>query len=278
MVTKMTKQDMLPEHEELKEIVDKAQDKKKTKSFVEIQQEPVKALENIDLQLVASLRIRDDRGLTGISIMGPQQSGKSSYALLSMWELYNFDVDKVMDHVLFSPRELAIKIGDAIRKRKRMIAVLWDDASVQGQAAQWNANRKLVTYISGLGDTMGIATKGLFISSPSGDLIKAFRNYDFYRVRISFGRHKFDRVAKGYEWGTLPSGDRYFSRSWEDIYDTRVPFYEKYAKIREDISLSAVQSFDEYFGMVEERPERIVPEGRFGRSSIHRVDQDCSYG
>lgn len=251
----MTDITLCDEHVELEEAVLKVREQKKGKSFIDIQQEPVKALSKVKLNLVMSRRIRDDRGLTGASIMGGQQTGKTSYALLSMYELFQGDVDKVLDHVVFNPRDLALKIGTAIKKKKRMVSVLWDDASVKGQAAQWQADRKLVMFLSGLGDTMGIATKSLLISSPSGDLIKAFRNYDFYRVRIMFGRGNYDRIAKGYKWGTLPSGDRYFSPAWTDNYDTRVAFYERYAKIRQDISLSAVQSFDEYFGMNEEDTE-----------------------
>jgi hypothetical protein len=73
-------------------------------------------------------------------------------------------------------------------------------------------------------------------------MIKAFRNYSKYKVVIANGKHKYDRVARGYWIGKSPMDQRYCSAVFEDYYDTRIPFYEIYAKKRKEISLTAVRN------------------------------------
>ena len=218
----------------------------KPKTWIQIQNEPVTAMEKLNLCLAASRRIRDDNGLTMYSITGKQQSGKSSYALMILYEIYGGNVDEVMKHIVFSMEDFTKVISSAVNGGYRERCLVWDDMSIQGSAARWSTDPKMVMYLSGLGDTLGIATKSLILTSPSGDMVKAFRNYSKYKVIINSGRQKYDRVARGYWIGKSPMDQRWCSTEFEDKYDTRIPFYEIYAQKRKELSLNVVRNMESF--------------------------------
>ena len=212
-----------------------------TKTWIQIQNEPIKAIKKLNLKLAASRRIRDDNGLTMFSITGNQQGGKTTYGLNVLWEIYEHDVDEILRHVVMSAGDFAKMIMDAIDGGYRERAIMWDDLSVSGSAASWMTDPKFVKALGGLGDTMAVATKSVILSSPSGDMIKAFRNYSKYHVQIRNGSGKYGRVARGYWIGSSPMGEQYCSSEFEDVYDIRIPFYEQYAEKRRNISIKAAQ-------------------------------------
>lgn len=214
-------------------------------SWIDIQNKPIKELQKKKLSLCASKRIRDDNGLTLISITGKQQGGKSSYGMWILSELYDYNVDEIMKHIVFTMEDFTKLISDAINGGYREKCIMWDDCSIQGGAAKWMVDPRGVMYLAGLGDTLGVATKGLILTSPSGDMIKAFRNYSKYKVVIGNGRHKWDRIARGYWIGKSPMDQRYCSVEFQDNYDTRIPFYERYAQVRKEISLLAIKNLNE---------------------------------
>ena len=217
----------------------------KPKTWIQIQNEPVKELKKLDLKLAASRRIRSDAGLTMFSITGKQQGGKSSYAMLILNEIYNGDEDEVMRHIVFTIKDFTKLISDAINGGYRERCIVWDDQSISGGAAKWVVDPKAVMYLAGLGDSLGVSTKSVILTSPSGDMTKSFRNYTKYKVIISTGRHEFDRVARGYWLGKSPMDQRYCSLEFQDNYDTRIPFYERYAEIRKKISLMAIKNLND---------------------------------
>lgn len=228
------------------------------KNFKQIQNGCLKNVNPAKLELALSRRIYYDRGLTGATIQGAQQTGKSSYAMTVMYELYNGDVDEIFKHTVFSIQELVKLLQGAINRRERLLCILWDDASVGGSASHYNTDRKLVQYLSALGDTLGIVTKSLLMTSPSGDLIKSFRNYNFYKVQIGFGRHEHDRIARGYKKGMSPYGQPYYSLQFEDTFDTRIPFYDRYYKLREELSLSTLKTMDSFFKPSDKQSKTFV--------------------
>lgn len=217
----------------------------RSESWLEIQNAPIKELKTYDLKLGASKHIRDDNGLTFISINGNQQGGKSSYGMLILWEMYNGDVDEVMRHIVFSIEDFTRLISEALNGGYREKCIMWDDASITGSAGKWTIDPKGVMALAGLGDTLGVATKGLIMTSPSGDMTKAFRNYSKYIAMVSNGQHKYDRIARGYWIGKSPMQQKYCSVVFQDNYDTRIPFYERYATVRKEISLMAVRNLNE---------------------------------
>jgi len=209
------------------------------KTWVQIQNEPIKALKKLDLQLAGSKHIRDDTGLTFYNITGNQQSGKTAYGLHILSELYEYDEDAVLAQIAMSAKPFARLITDALEGNYRHKCIMWDDMSVSGSAATWISDPKFVKALAGLGDTLGVATKSIILTSPSGDMIKAFREYFKYKITIHNGSGKYGRIARGYFFGKSPMDQKYCSSIFEDVYDTRIPFYERYALMRKDISLKA---------------------------------------
>lgn len=214
--------------------------------FKTIQNRPIENLRGVKLNLSLSRLIRDKPGLVGCNIVGTQQSGKSTYAILVLYELFRGDVDKIFQHIVFNVKDLTELLNKAIQNHERLTCVLWDDASVSGAAGMYNVNRRMVQYLSAMGDTLGLATKSILLTSPSADLIKSFRNYNFYKVQIGLGRHKYDRVAKGYEFGMSPFSQKWGRAAFEDTYDIRIPFYDRYYKLREQLSVSTLKDMDTF--------------------------------
>lgn len=240
-------------------------------NFKDIQTAPTRGLTYDNLRLGLSKRIAFDPGLTGATIQGAQQTGKSAYAMLVMYDLYQGDIEKMFKHIVFSISDLTSLLQNAMQRRERLLCVLWDDASVGGSASHYNTDRKLVQYLSALGDTLGIATKGLLMTSPSGDLIKSFRNYEFYKVRIGFGRHKYDRIAMAYKKGVSPYGQQWYSLEVRDNFDTRLPFYDRYYKMREELSLSTLATMDSFMNTNKEHQCKEVKKHQTG-SNYQEID------
>lgn len=215
-----------------------------SEDWFNVQNEPIRKLKKRTLKLAISRRIRDDKGLTIVTVEGIQQGGKSTYAMRALMDMYGNNKDVILNQIVMSADGFKNKIQDALHGNYREIAVVWDDLSVEGSASTWMTAPMMVKKLAGLGDTLGIATKAFFMTSPSGDMIKAFRNYNKYKVLISNGRHEYDRIARGYRIGKSPMGQKWCSLEFEDYYDVRIPFYDEYYKMRQALSIKAVQEFN----------------------------------
>lgn len=212
--------------------------------YLAIQQAPIKMMRKLNLGLCGSKHIRDDDGLTFLSITGNQQSGKSVYAMRILAEIYNYDVDKILNSIVFRIEDFAAKIKHATENNYRIPALLLDDASISMSAAQYGSTPKDVLYISKLGDSLATAIKGLIMTSPSGDLVKAFRNYNKYKIVIGKGGGTYQRIARAYKISSSPLGQKYIQHIFDDTYDIRISFYNRYAGMRKEISLMAINSGD----------------------------------
>lgn len=210
-------------------------------NWIARQNKPLKEMRKLNLILSGSKHIRDDNGLTFYSITGNQQSGKSAYGMCILSELYNHDADAILNQIVMTAKEFTEKIDDALTNKYRHKCIMWDDTSVTGSAAKWMTDPKMVMYLAALGDTLAVATKSIIMTSPSGDMVKAFRNYQKYIIQISMGRHKYERVAKAYFIGKSPMMQRWCRPMFTDDFDTRIPFYLRYAEKRENLSLQAVR-------------------------------------
>lgn len=215
-----------------------------SEDWFNIQNEPINKLKKRNLRLAISKRIRDDTGLTIVTVEGTQQGGKSTYAMRALMDMYGNNKDIVLNQIVMSAIGFKDKIQAALSGNYREIAVVWDDLSVEGSASTWMTDPMMVKKLAGLGDTLGIATKAFFMTSPSGDMIKSFRNYNKYKVIIGSGKSKYERIARGYRMGKSPMNQRWCSLEFEDVYDIRIPFYSEYADMRRALSIKAVQEFN----------------------------------
>lgn len=234
-------------------------------NWIARQNRPLKEMRKLNLILSGSKHIRDDNGLTFYSITGNQQSGKSAYGMCILSELYNHDADAVLNQIVMTAKEFTEKIDEALTKKFRHKCIMWDDTSVTGSAAKWMTDPKMVMYLAALGDTLAVATKSIIMTSPSGDMVKAFRNYQKYIVQISMGRHSYERLAKAYFIGKSPMAQRWCRAEFTDQFDVRIPFYQRYAQKREDLSLKAVRDMKGMFiegQEVLEKPHKVTVKER----------------
>lgn len=250
--------------------------------WFDIQNAPINKLKKRTLKLAGSRRVMNDQGLTIFSVEGTQQGGKSTYGMRMLMDMYGNEKDVVLSRIVMSAEDFRDDVQAALHGNFREIAMMWDDMSVGGAASTWVTDPYLVKKLSGLGDTLGIAVKCLIMTSPSGDMIKAFRNYNKYKVIIHPGRHKYERIAYGYRMGKSPMNQRWCSLEFQDTYDVRIPFYDEYAQKRRDLSIKAVQAFNETPAKEEkEKPITITAtakkayhkweEGHFGKVTLKQV-------
>lgn len=202
--------------------------------------------------------------LEGFIIHGPQRSGKSVYGTMSLYELYNQDEDEMFAHMFFTLDELNEFLIKAVDTGIRCPAIMIDDAGVHMSAASYNTNRNQAIYLSAIMDTIGIICKGLIFTTPNpNNLLKAIRNYEFYRVQISMGRHANDRVAKGYSHTTAPDGRHFWINSeFADNFYVKVPYYERYAEIRRQMSISTLRDMRTFLKQEPKRTPIIEVDGR----------------
>lgn len=256
--------------------------------WIQRQRQPIKEMRKLPFKLMGSKHIRDDNGLTFYSVTGNQQSGKSAYGMCLLSELYNHDADAVLNQIVMTAKEFTEKIDDALTRKYRHKCIMWDDASVTGSAAKWMTDPKMVMYLAALGDTLAVATKSIIMTSPSGDMVKAFRNYQKYIVQISMGRHSKDRVAKAYFIGKSPMMQRWCRPVFTDNFNTHIPFYLRYAQKREDLSLQAVKDMKNMFVVPNEAEPKITKielakekyrdwiAGVFGDVTLKQVSKICN--
>lgn len=186
--------------------------------------------------------------MVGAVIYGMQRSGKTMYSLLVMYDLYR-DWDKVLQNVFFTLDELIAAIRERGLKSSKggLRVICWDDAGVHGSKYLFFRSRQLTEYLQNLFDVVGLAVKAILITTPNpGNILKAIREYEFYRVKI----HKLEgdnRIAVGYKSILLPSGMMRIRRVFEDYYNIRIPndVYNEYLARRERYLEEAVENLEQ---------------------------------
>jgi len=185
-------------------------------------------------------------GFTGAIIYGAQRLGKSSYAAQVMYDIYK-DWEVVNAHTLFELTDVVDLLYTAMKERRRIPVINWDDAGVFGNKMRYFEDRSLVQYLQNLTDVVGLSLGCLLLTTPSpNNLLKALRGYEFYRCKI-YPRDKYNgRTAVGYQSSLLPSGSRIIHRKFRDNYNVRLPdeFWKPYLVKRQgylDVAITNLQ-------------------------------------
>jgi len=174
-------------------------------------------------------------GFFGAVIYGSQRLGKSSYAAQVLYELYG-DWDVVNEHILFELEDVVRLLHQALKAKRKIPALVWDDAGIHANKLLYFQNRLLVQYLQNLLDVVGLNLGGLLITTPSpNNLLAAIRGYEWYRVKI-YRRDDYNgRFAVGYQSVLLPSGSRLIKRVFKDNYNVKLPeeFWTPYVEKRQ---------------------------------------------
>lgn len=233
-------------------------------NFLDGQTRAINKLKDKKFHTTAAEIIVKSQKLEGFIIHGAQRSGKSVYGTMILYELYDHDVDEMFRHMFFSMKDLNKFLIEAAKTDERCPAIMVDDAGVHMSANSYNTNRRQAVYLSAVMDTIGIICKGLIFTTPNpNNLLKAIRNYEFYRVQISMGRHTNDRIAKAYSHTTSPDGTHFWiNTEYEDKFYVKVPYYERYAEIRKQMSISTLKDMETFLNNEPKRNPIIEMDGK----------------
>jgi len=199
-------------------------------------------------QFVLSRYIMEHSEMTGVIVFGSQRTGKSSYAMQVLYDIYQ-DWNTVLDHIFFKLEDVVRFLMVQIKTGRIIPAFVWDDAGVYGSKQLYFTKRRLAEYLQNLFDVIGTAVKGVILTTPSPEnLLKALRSYEFYRVKIVKHNQYYRRIAQGYKNVLLPSGTRYIRKMYRDYFDVRLPkdVYEEYIKIRKSYLDNTLDNLNEF--------------------------------
>lgn len=208
----------------------------------------IKRQEDSPYQFVLSRYIMEHSEMTGVIVFGPQRTGKSSYALQVLYDIYK-DWDTVLNHTFFRLEDVVAFLRNQIKTGHIIPAFIWDDAGVYGSKQLYFTKRRLAEYLQNLFDVIGTAVKGVILTTPSPEnLLKAVRSYEFYRVKVIKHNQFYRRIAQGYKNVLLPSGTRFIRKTYKDYFDVRLPqdVYNEYIKIRKGYLDNTLDHLDEF--------------------------------
>ncbi len=155
-------------------------------------------------------------------VIGPQGSGKTTYAMLVAYEVYR-DWDLVLEHVYFDPREVLPEFEDALESGERIPLVIFDDAGLHLSKYLISSSREgfhLTRLINGLVNLARTLTAGIIYTSPDMDILKELRKkaWIIAEPTAPHGRARPERVAKIYRKRIAPSGRVYVHKLGLDHY------------------------------------------------------------
>lgn len=191
----------------------------------------------------------DERGFVGSIIFGSQRIGKSSYGLKVLYEIYG-DWDTVLEkYCLFDLNDVLELLEKSVEERKQVNAFMWDDAGVHASKHIFFSDRKKAQLLQSLFDVVGLYLGGVILTTPSPtNLLKALRDYEFYRVKITRKNEYWGRNALGYRNILLPSGASYIKKVFQDNFSCRLPddVYSRYEEMRSAYTKKSVERLKEY--------------------------------
>lgn len=167
-------------------------------------------------------------------ILGPQGTGKTTYALLVMYDIYR-DWDTVLQHFFYDPtlafKELKLltqKLKSIIKTDKdkwflkRIKVICFDDAGIWLSKYWYSINPRLVLLINSIFDFIRSNCAACLFTCPDADILKTLRKKSWYRVKVAY-RKKFthsDRVAIGYKANFSVTGRTFVRKVFEDYFKT----------------------------------------------------------
>lgn len=195
-------------------------------------------------------------GFNSFMITGKRGIGKSVYAMKSLHEAlirlgYNSDDawEIVLESIQFDIPSVVKYLQEAVRKKEKKVALIWDDTRVFASGSQYFLQMKMVNKLSGLMDTIRTAVSNVLLTCPSSKgLLSVLTSYDDYLIKIKYSdRGGWYRVAKGYLWSVLPSGSKRIYKKFYDDYSCYLPeaVFKRYSVMREDALKTVLKDLDQ---------------------------------
>lgn len=228
------------------------------KSFLDIDKE-IHQLQKEKYKLNTTNLLMKGSTFVGVTMYGQRRIGKSVLAMLSLYEIYK-DWDIVLSRMFYNLKDLTKFLKQCAEEDYKCPAIIFDDAGVGGGRQMYNVNRVLVHYMGSVFDVIGTTLKGMVLTTPdSENLIKAIRRADFYKIKVTQGRQRYDRVATIYRPMHTPYEQFRLQKVAIDRFDTRLPteVYEKYYKMRKQYTKEALDRLEEIIHATEQEGEHI---------------------
>lgn len=180
---------------------------------------------------------------TSFMVVGKRGIGKSTYCLRSLHDAYVVlgysDKDaweKALDSLKFSIPDVVKYLKHCVDTDEKEICLIWDDTRVFASGTQYHLQMRMVSKLVGLLDTVRTAVSCLILTCPSPKgLLSVLQTYDDYLVKIKHcDRGGYYRIATGYIWTTLPSGQRRIYTKFRDEFNCYLPkkIYNRYMLTR----------------------------------------------
>ena len=175
-------------------------------------------------------------------IYGYFGAGKTSYALRGLAEVYG-SWEIAEKHLFFDPNDAIKFIKEKIRKRKRIPAIILDDAGLWLPKQRW-WEKRVVAFNMLFQISRGIVGNIIF-TTPSDDLPKFIKNKIAFRVKIVRKPNGWSS-AQGYLRSETPSFKEYVRKTWYEIFPTFIPddIYQKYKEKRREAQLKALEEWE----------------------------------
>ena len=188
-----------------------------------------------------------NHGFVGAIVYGKQGYGKSSYALKTAFQVYG-DWGQVFDSLVSKLEDLLDILKQSISKGDRRILIIWDDAGVHGNKYKWFEynGQETAKQLQALMDVIRTGLAALIFTTPQpNELLKVFRGYDFYYIKITKQDKKNTRLATIYQQNVMPNGSILVKKIGFDRFNVMLPddVYQKYSEIRRSYFIEVINSF-----------------------------------
>lgn len=202
------------------------------------------------------LYARKTDGLYSAIVTGPRGSGKTSYSLQILFNVFRslgYDVETSwnmsIDRVLYKIPEIISFLENSSDKKDRDICI-WDDSGVFAGGVRWLTNQREMVLIESICDTLRDSVYGILFTVPNiRTLSRRLRSYDDNIVTINFLSEKKQqmikkkltidnfhtlREARVLKKKILPSGLVRIYKNYSDNFDIMLPdwVYQKYKEKR----------------------------------------------
>lgn len=146
-------------------------------------------------------------GYECLFVQGPQGIGKTTYAMLILYEIYR-DWDLVLHYTVFDPRDVLGELEYCLARGKRIPAVLFDDAGIHLSKYLYSVDPELAATINALFNMARTVVAGVIMTSPDMDVLKELRKKSWWvgEPIALHGRDRPERAVKLYYKRILVSG------------------------------------------------------------------------
>lgn len=226
-----------------------------------------------------------NNSFTGAIVYSLQRLGKSSYAMQVMYRLYG-NWDDVFKNMFYRIDDITNYLYNRLETDDPLPCVLWDDAGVHASKLLYFKDKDQADLIKRLFDVLGIATKGIILTTPVPDeLLKSLRSYEFLKIKIMEGQNKYDRKARAYKNILWPSGARRNPKYFEDDFDVRLPddVYKRYYPIRKSYYIQSLRDLRDFIStkkleacVKKEQLERMAGELGVNKETVDLAELDMA--